>query len=92
MHRVTHCVKRFDYWSNWDANAYIATVNHADQTVIDLTRIESDEDVAKTVQMPVEEADPESNTTFGPSNRAPSVRWAMVPSNVCLYHYLVFIS
>jgi hypothetical protein len=51
--------------------------------VIDLTVDEGEEDLSKALQLSLEESNKQSNlTTFKPSDREPSVHWAMVPSNV----------
>lgn len=51
--------------------------------VIDLTKIdENDEDMAKALQLSLEEAQSSQSSNFKSSDRAPDPNWAMVPSNV----------
>lgn len=57
--------------------------------VIDLTKIdENDEDMAKALQLSLEEAQSSQSSNFKSSDRAPDPNWAMVPSNVSSSIYL----
>ncbi|KAI8972449.1 hypothetical protein BD414DRAFT_560365 [Trametes punicea] len=49
-----------------------------EKPVIDLTKDDDDNDLARALQASLEE---HQAPTFGPSNRAPDPNWAMVPSN-----------
>ena len=55
--------------------------------IIDLTHQDHDSDMSKALQMSLDDA---KDVHFGPSDRAPSVHWAMVPANVSFTYFNTF--